>query len=349
MPKPKEYYINGIQQIGIGNRDVYATYDWYKQHLGFSVQVFDEAAEAALMLPYTGGEKRKRHAILALNLAGGGGVEIWQYVERKAEKCAFEPKIGDLGIFIAQYKVKSIQKSHIYFSDFTEVSPIFKNPANQKHFYAKDIDGNWIDLIEADNWFNKNRKHHSGGVYGAVIGVSNLKESLEFYQDILGYDVVMSRVDGRFEDYSYLTNENVPFDRAILTHSDQKSGAFSNLLGNTQLELVQRRDYQPRKIFQDRLWGDMGYIHLCFDVNNMDALRKKCVESKHPFTVDSGDFDMGDAAGHFAYIEDPDGTLIEFVETFKVPIIKKLNWFLDLKKRKKHKPLPNWMIKAMGI
>ena len=31
---------------------------------------------------------------------------------------------------------------------------------------------------------------------------------------------------------------------------------------------------------------------------------------------------MGDAAGQFAYIEDPDGTLIEFVETHKVPLVK---------------------------
>ena len=42
---------------------------------------------------------------------------------------------------------------------------------------------------------------------------------------------------------------------------------------------------------------------------------------------------MGEAAGHFAYIEDPDGTLIEFVETLKIPIIKKLGWYINLEKR----------------
>ncbi len=56
---------------------------------------------------------------------------------------------------------------------------------------------------------------------------------------------------------------------------------------------------------------------------------------------------MGEAAGHFAYIEDPDGTLIEFVETHKVPIIKKLGWYLDLKKRNPNKALPGWMIKSL--
>jgi len=43
-------------------------------------------------------------------------------------------------------------------------------------------------------------------------------------------------------------------------------------------------------------------------------------------------FDMGEAAGRFSYIEDPDGTLIEFVETHKIPIFKKLGWYLHLEK-----------------
>ena len=32
-------------------------------------------------------------------------------------------------------------------------------------------------------------------------------------------------------------------------------------------------------------------------------------------------------------LKTPDGTLIEFVETHKVPVLKKLGWYLDLRKR----------------
>ena len=39
--------------------------------------------------------------------------------------------------------------------------------------------------------------------------------------------------------------------------------------------------------------------------------------------------------------------LIEFVETKKIPIMKKLGWYLDLRKRDALKPLPNWMLKAL--
>jgi hypothetical protein len=59
---------------------------------------------------------------------------------------------------------------------------------------------------------------------------------------------------------------------------------------------------------------------------------------------------MGEAAGYFAYIEDPDGTLIEFVETHKIPIIKSIGWYLDLRKRSRPEAsLPKWMLKALGL
>ncbi|CAI8321688.1 MAG: Uncharacterised protein [Bacteroidetes bacterium MED-G17] len=58
---------------------------------------------------------------------------------------------------------------------------------------------------------------------------------------------------------------------------------------------------------------------------------------------------MGDAQGHFSYIEDPDGTLIEFVETYKVPVLKKLGWFVNLSNRDRSKNLPNWLMSALAL
>jgi hypothetical protein len=67
--------------------------------------------------------------------------------------------------------------------------------------------------------------------------------------------------------------------------------------------------------------------------------------------VDSlGSFDMGEATGSFSYIEDPDGTLIEFVETHRIPILKKLGVYLNLKKRNyPSRPLPNLILRALGL
>jgi len=116
------------------------------------------------------------------------------------------------------------------------------------------------------------------------------------------------------------------------------------------IELMQALDRVPVKTFENRFWGDGGFIHLCFDVCNMNALKDRMKSKAIEFTVDSADtFDMGKAGGRFAYAEDPDGTLIEMVETHKVPIFKKIGWYLDLKKRGQHKPLPDWMISALGL
>ena len=131
-----------------------------------------------------------------------------------------------------------------------------------------------------------------------------------------------------------------------------KKAVFSKLFGKSEIELVQCLDAEPTKIFKDRYWGDMGFIHLCFDIRNMKALTEECDKKGFPFKVLSAEsFDMGDANGHWGYIEDSDGTLIEFVETHRVPLVKSLGITLsiDLKKRNPLKPLPNWMIKAMNF
>jgi hypothetical protein len=80
----------------------------------------------------------------------------------------------------------------------------------------------------------------------------------------------------------------------------------------------------------------------------MKAHENNCEALGYPLTVNSaGAFDMGEAAGQFTYNEDPDGTLLEYVETFKIPMLKSIGWYLDLRKRDSMKPLPNWMLKTL--
>jgi hypothetical protein len=57
----------------------------------------------------------------------------------------------------------------------------------------------------------------------------------------------------------------------------------------------------------------------------------------------------GLGVGRFAYLEDPDGTLIEMVETHRVPILKKLGIHLDLRRRDPGRPLPDWMLKLLAL
>ncbi len=348
-------FISGIQQVGIGVSNVHEAFKWYRRHFGMDVPIFEEAATAGLMLPYTGGQPQERHAILALNLQGGGGMEIWQYTQRTPQPPAFTPQLGDLGIFAGKIKCKDIQACY---RDFQQqqlrlLTQPARRPDGQEHFFMQDPWNNTFEIVSSPHWFSRSQKAHTGGMYGCFIGVSDMDRAVAFYSKLLGYDQVLSDKTGVFADWQGVAGSDKACRRVLLGHSADWPGPFSRLIGHSEIELVQVLDdsHQPRRIFENRFWGDLGFIHLCYDVTGMEELKAFCAENGHPFTVDSsGSFDMGEAAGYFAYIEDPDGTLIEFVETHKIPILKKLNWYLNLRARSNPaKPLPDWMLKALGF
>jgi catechol 2,3-dioxygenase-like lactoylglutathione lyase family enzyme len=346
--------ISGIQQLGIGVSNVAEAWKWYRKYLGMDIKVFEESATAALMLPYTGGVPQKRHAVLALNMSGGGGFEIWQYTERIPQPPKFVPALGDLGIFAAKIKARDVNKTHAWFTtEKLKISAVATDPDGRAHFFLTDPYNNIFQVIESDNWY-VNEKKNTGSVYGVIIGVTDIDKSVKVYSDILGYDQVVSDTKSKFDDFSSLKGGDSTFRRVILKNSKPRLGAFAKLFGDSEIELVQVEGRVPRKIFENRFWGDLGFIHLCYDIQGMDALKTECARLGSPFTVDSStslgnSFDMGEAAGHFSYIEDPDGTLIEFVETHKVPILKKFGWYLNLRKRNPAKHLPDFIVKMLGI
>ncbi len=350
----KEYLISGIQQIGIGVRDLSEAWKWYISRFGMDCRIFEDEAEAKLMLPYTGGQPRSRHAVLALNLQSGGGFEIWQYKGREPLAFDGEPELGDLGIIACKMKVRNIEQAFTFYKQYGDAKPTrpSDDPCGAGSFFVKDPFGNNFQMIERNGWFMDEKKV-SGGSYGAIIGVSDIDKARIVYSDILGYDEVVYDKTGLFTDLASLPGSNNEVRRVLLRRTQPVAGPFSRLFGKSEIELVSKPGRPGGRIFEGRFWGDLGFIHLCYDIRNMDNLRSFCSAKGFPFKVDSkkshegNSFDMGEAAGHFSYIEDPDGTLIEFVETHKLPILKKLGWYLDLRKRNPYKQLPEWIIKTL--
>lgn len=350
----KKYIICGIQQIGIGVTNLEEAWNWYIQQFGMDCRIFEDEAEARLMLPYTGGKPQSRHAVLALNLQSGGGFEIWQYKGREPLRIKEEVSVGDLGILACKMKVKDIDQAWKFFinNGISMSGEISHDPSGKKTLFLKDPYSNIFQMVEGDNWFMDENKI-SGGSYGAIIGVSDIESSRAVYSDILGYDEVVYDFTGVFPDLSNLPGGDKECRRVLLKCSVPFSGPFSRLFGQSFIELISTTGEPGKKIYENRYWGDPGFIHLCYDMQGMDELRKFCKNLGFPFKVDSKEshegnsFDMGEAAGHFSYIEDPDGTLIEFVETHKVPILKKIGWYLDLRKRDPQKPLPTWIVKTL--
>ncbi|MDP4210707.1 MAG: VOC family protein [Bacteroidota bacterium] len=342
--------ISGIQQVGVGVANMPEAWKWYRRYFGMDICIFEEEAQAKLMLPYTGGEPRSRHAALALNMQGGGGFEIWQYKGRTPEAPEHPIKLGDYGIFAAKIKCRNVKQIYDYYiSEGLKVTTLTKDPQGMDTFFVIDPYNNYFQLVSANDWF-KDENKLTGAAYGALIGVSNIEKSKTFYKEILGYDEVVYDTTDVFSDLTDIPGGKHLFRRILLKHSKPRIGAFSPILGNSQVELFEVADRDANSVFENRFWGDLGFIHLCFDINGMSELREKCKTFGCPFTVDSSNvFDMGEAAGHFSYIEDPDGTLIEFVETHKVPIMKKFGWYLNLQKRDPRKALPRWMLKALSF
>ncbi|MCG8576895.1 MAG: VOC family protein [Flavobacteriales bacterium] len=346
--------ISGIQQMGVGVPDVQKIWKWYREMFGTDVRIFEEAAEAPLMTRYTGDKVQSRTATLAVSMEGGGGFEIWQYTSRPTEKATFDILLGDLGLYSCRIKSKDIKATFEYHKSkgVKILGELAKTPAGEFNYFIEDPNGNIFNIVEEKRGWFKDTKHpaKTGGVAGCLIGVSDIDKALKLYKDVLEYETIEYDETGTFDCFAGLPGGDKQYRRVLLTHKSERKGPFAKIFGPTRIELVQAIDREPRKIFENRFWGDWGFIHLCFDIQGMAQLKAECEAAGFPFTVDSGDtFDMGEAGGHFSYIEDPDGTWIEFVETHKVPIMKKLGWYINLKKRNPEKSLPIWMLKAMGM
>lgn len=350
------YVISGIQQIGVGVEDLATAWKYYIDVFNMDVKILDDDHVADIMAPYMGGKPRKKRAVIAINMQGGGGFEIWNHKEHKPEKPDFELQYGDLGVFAVKMKSRNVKQSFIEFStkNVTMRSGLSKSIDGKDTFYIEDIFGNIFQIVEDASVFREEGRS-TGGPVGAVIGCSDMDKTWALYRDLLGYDTVIADQTGTCDDIAGLPAGGQSFRRVILTHSKPRRGSFSRLFGQSYIELVQSMERTPRKIYEGRYWGDPGFIQICFDVRNIRSLEKKSERLGFPFTVDSAgkqrsdeeSFGMGDAAGHFTYIEDPDGYLIEFVETHKIPVMKEFGIYLNLRKRDPEKPLPDWILKML--
>ncbi len=342
-------FINGIQQVGIGVTDAEVAFDWYRKMMGSDILLFKDTATAALMKQYTGNLGHQRCAILSMNLQGGGGFELWQYSSRIPVLPPVSLQLGDFGIFAVKIKCRDINAAFSFYkaAPIQNITPVTKHPCGGFHFFMQDVYGNYFEVQECTDFFS-NTRHAVAGVAGVLIGVSDMEKSVAFYKEILGYNETLYSAAGVFDDWAGVPGSSSYCKRVVLAQRQQTTGAFGKLLGNTTIELVQVMDRQPFKIYEGRYWGDPGFIHVCFDINGMEAHAVICAAAGYPLTVNSSSsFDMGKAAGHFAYNEDPDGTLIEYVETHKVPVFKKIGLYLHLRKRNPEKPLPDWVVRCL--
>ncbi|MDA1335560.1 MAG: VOC family protein [Bacteroidetes bacterium] len=344
------YRIQGMQHIGVATSNMDHSLRFFRQLFGMDIPFFDSVQAAPLMDSHTRGETITKRASMVMNLQGGCAFEVLRADSFEPVKASWTLGQGDLGITTVQMKTRDIERMHAHAmkiaGDACDRS-IRNTPWGQKTFYVSDPDENRFQVLEASDWF-ENNGHPSGGVLGCTIGVTNMEKSLELYANILGFDEVLFDETGTFADWEDLPNGKESFRRARLTQSAPGAGGFGPLTGRTYIELVQALDRKGRFIFEDRIWCDIGFAHLGFDVRGMNELGK-ALDAKHfGFRCDTADaIGMGETKVHCTYIDDPDECWLEMIEVHKVPIIEKWGLFLNVQKRGADEPLPRWMLKAL--
>ena len=342
--------INGMQHLGVGVKDLDKTWKWYRKFFGLDIPFFNAEAPAPLMDIYTNNSTITKRAAMVYNLKGGCAMEIVQPTSFEASPAAFEVQLGDYGIVTGLLKTPDLQKSFSFFKDNGAklLSDITKRPDGKDTFYVEDPNGLLFQVLQDNHWYS-GYKHINGGVIGCTIGVSDMEQSFVLYKELLGFSKVIYDETGQFDDWANLPGGKHQFRRVLLSQPTDPLGNFGDITGPTTIELIQVLDREPRKIYENRIWGDAGFVHLGFDVRGMKKLGEQLAEKGYGFTCDTSDvLSMGESTKvHCTYIEDRDGTLIEMIEVYKIPLVEKWGLFLDVQKRHPDKSLPKMMIKAM--
>jgi catechol 2,3-dioxygenase-like lactoylglutathione lyase family enzyme len=339
--------VNGMQHIGVAVSDMNKILPIYRKLFGMDIPFFDSIQAAPLMDVYTHGKTITKRASMIMNLQGGCAMEVIEATSFKGKGNLHTFAWGDLGINSVHMKSRNIEKSFAFVKDLVPTKSIQVAPDQRKGFFINDPDGNLFQFVENTEWYS-NSGHHSGGVLGTSIGVRDADESMKLYRDILGFDQVVFDETGVFADWAELPNGTEKYRRVLLSKSKPTGGGFGKVTGKNYIELVQALDRVPQKIFKGRMWGDYGFVHLGLDVKGMRELEVQMSQKGFPFTCDSQSaLSMGNTKVHCVYIDDPDGTLIEMIEVFKVPIVEKWGLYLNVEKRDPMKPLPDFMLKFL--
>jgi len=344
--------ISNFQHLGVGVQNHENSLKWYYKYFGMNYHFFNEEASAPLMEKYTNNTIINKKAALIANTKGGAAMEVICPTLNTSQTKFNPPRLGDLGILCGIIKTKSVSQHHRYFiQNKIKVSKICLTPDGLKTFFVKDNNGLQFQVIRDSNWFSKN-SHISGGIRGCIIGVSDMEKSLKLYKDILGYTQLVYDTTANYDDWDNNFEEAAEggFRRVkLMKPGTGFDKGFERFVGTYSIVLVQDLERKPQKAQENRIWGDVGFAHIAFDVDDMESTKIDLQRFGIEFTCDSKDALAMDknVKVHCAYIEDPDGTLIELIDVHKMPIIKKFGIYLNRKKNGITQPVPNFMLKML--
>ncbi len=144
------------------------------------------------------------------------------------------------------------------------------------------------------------------GVYHTGLSVADLDRSIAFYRDLLGLELI-----GRFERSGEGISRVVGYEDAHLSIAMLRVPGAEHML-----ELLEYRQPRGQRLEQEP--KQPGSAHLCFIVNDSQALHRRLVEAgvqirsrEAPVPSDS----PVNPGGFVTYLHDPDGFTVELLES----------------------------------
>ena len=141
------------------------------------------------------------------------------------------------------------------------------------------------------------------GVHHTCITVSNLEQSIAFYRDLLGLELLFTEESERSQD-----------DRSkALGIAGAKVKLAILWAGNSRVELIEYVASQGRPY--DRKNNDVGAMHIAFQVEDIEAVYQRMVDHGVRFTAPPATIPAGPMAGwRWTYFFDPDGVSLEIIQ-----------------------------------
>lgn len=312
--------ITGFQHIGMGVYDVDKTYAFWRENLGFKMKLNDHTGFDEQMEPILG-DRLEMRMLMAMNVAGGGAIEIVQHTSTKPKEPPTPIEWGDIGILDIGVKVFHIDS---IYSDLKSRGVEFITPVQRmkldrggtvRFAYLRDPDGLLVQLVEDPT----GKRPRVGGVVHVTIGVNAIDKAKDFYMKVLGFDQVLLETDD-LTGIDEITGGKKT--RMVILSQPSSLKSALPVLEPGSVRLVQTPEYNGKPTFEGRRWGDIGCMEFALDVDDVkstfDQMIAAGAERYNPPTL----MDMGSGSvGSFAYVKDPDGNTVEMVEVNKVMFV----------------------------
>ena len=312
--------INALQHVGQGVRDVDTSYDFYKRNFGYKVKLNDLTVASKELEAVLGSVETMR-MMMAANVKGGGIIELIEHKSKPITSLPENDIYGHCGILEVGYKVLDIEG---VVSDFRSRGIEILTPIHEidlgggrrwRTAYLKDPDGLPLQLTEdlmAGTPASAKAEVH--GVSHVGIGVSDLERSISFYQSVLEFDRLVCEFESMVPETDS-GGDPLRMKTALLERSVDASGPLAGLLPRGAVKLIQVPAGPGSHIYDGRLWGDVGCMEFCLDVSDLLGTVAVMKEKGVGIYLPPMEMSMGTGSkGFLAYIRDPDGTTVEFVE-----------------------------------